>query len=48
MTDHGDGLHVAPARGTARLVEDDGLLVATGSTEIDDADVAALLDAGRR
>ena len=45
---HGAGLQVVPAGRTARLVEEDGLLVATGDTEIDDADVFGLIDAGGR
>ncbi len=45
---YGAGLQVVPAGRTARLVEEDGLLVATGDTEIDDADVFGLIDAVRR
>lgn len=44
----GAGLQVVPAGRTARLVEEDGLLVATGDTEIDDADVFGLIDTGGR
>jgi hypothetical protein len=39
---------VLPARRTARLVEEGGVLVASGETEIDDEDVFRLIDAGRR
>lgn len=46
--DHGTGLQVTPAGRTAQLIEEDGLLVATGGTEIDDDDVFSLIDAGRR
>lgn len=45
---YGAGLQVVPAGRTARLVEKDGVLVATGETTIDDRDVFALIDAGRR
>lgn len=45
---YGAALHVMPAGRTARLVEEDGVLVATGQTTIDDDDVFVLLDAGRR
>jgi AbrB family looped-hinge helix DNA binding protein len=45
---YGEGLAVVPAGRTARLVEQDGVLVATGETHIDDETVFGLLDAGRR
>jgi AbrB family looped-hinge helix DNA binding protein len=45
---YGAGLQVVPAGRTARLVEENGVLVATGETTIDDQDVFALIDAGRR
>lgn len=45
---YGAGLQVVPTGRTARLVEHDGVLVATGDTAIDDDDVFALIDAGRR
>jgi len=45
---YGAGLQLVPAGRTARLVEESGALVATGSTAIDDDVVFALLDAGRR
>ncbi len=45
---YGVGLQMVPAGRTARLVERDGVLVATGETTIDDDDVFALIDAGRR
>jgi AbrB family looped-hinge helix DNA binding protein len=45
---YGGGLAVVPAGRTARLVHEDGALVATGDTVIDDATVFGLLDAGRR
>jgi AbrB family looped-hinge helix DNA binding protein len=45
---YGAGLHLVPAGRTARLVEESGLLVATGDTAIDDDVVFGLIDAGRR
>ena len=45
---YGSGLQLVPTGRTARLVEEDGALVATGETAIDDEVVFGLLDAGRR
>ena len=45
---YGAGLQLIPTGRTARLVDESGVLVATGDTEIDDDDVLALIDAGRR
>lgn len=45
---YGAGLTVIPGGRTARLVEKDGVLVATGETRIDDEVVFGLIDAGRR
>lgn len=45
---YGAGLQLVPAGRTARLVEDSGVLVATGERTIDDDDLLALIDAGRR
>ncbi|HEX3947420.1 MAG TPA: AbrB/MazE/SpoVT family DNA-binding domain-containing protein [Acidimicrobiales bacterium] len=45
---YGAGLQLVPAGRVARLVEESGLLVATGETTIDDDTVFGLLDAGRR
>lgn len=45
---YGPGLALVPAGRTARLVEEAGVLVATGKTRIDDDDVFGLIDAGRR
>lgn len=42
------GLQLVPAGRTARLVEEGGVLVATGEATIDDQDVSALIDSGRR
>ncbi len=45
---YGSGLQVVPAGSTARLVEKDGVLVATSTTVIDDDAMFSLIDAGRR
>lgn len=45
---YGTGLQVIPAGRVARLVEEDGVLVATGDTTINDEDVFGLIDSGRR
>lgn len=45
---YGDGIHLVPKHDTARLVEIDGVLVADSDVEIDDADVASVIDALRR
>ena len=45
---YGAGLQLVPAGRTARLVEESGVVVVTGDTKIDDDDVFALIDAGRR
>ena len=47
ITPYGAGLQIVPAGRTARLVEEDGVLVAAGDTPIDDDVVFALIDAGR-
>lgn len=45
---YGDGLQLVRAGRTARLVDEEGDLVVTGETVIDDDDVFDLIDAGRR
>ena len=45
---YGGGLQLLPTGRTARLVDESGLLVATGDTTIDDDTVFGLIDAGRR
>jgi AbrB family looped-hinge helix DNA binding protein len=45
---YGNGLQLIPDGRTARIVEEDGVPVATGKTVINDEDVFGLLDAGRR
>ena len=48
ISQYGAGLQITPGGRTARLVERDGVLVATGETEITDEIMFALIDAGRR
>lgn len=48
LSRYGAGLNLVPSGRTARLVERNGALVATGDTIIDDDTVFALLDSGRR
>ena len=45
---YGSGLQLVPTGRTARLIEEDGALVATGETPIDDDTVFGLIDSGRR
>jgi AbrB family looped-hinge helix DNA binding protein len=45
---YGSGLQLVPTGRTARLVQEDGVLVATGEMTIDDDAVFGLIDAGRR
>ncbi len=45
---YGSGLHLIPAGRTARLEEEDGVLVANGETRIDDEVVFRLIDSGRK
>ncbi len=45
---YGSGLQLIPISRTARLVEESGVLVATGDTPIDDEVVFGLIDADRR
>jgi AbrB family looped-hinge helix DNA binding protein len=45
---YGAGLQIEPAGRTARVVDEAGVLVATGETTIDDDTVFGLIDAGRR
>lgn len=48
LSRYGGGLQLLPAGRTARLVEEDGLLVATGETRLDDDIMFGLIDSGRR
>lgn len=45
---YGAGIQLVPGGRTAKLVREDGRLVATGEGTISDEDVFALIDAGRR
>lgn len=45
---YGAGLQLVPAGRIAQVVEEAGVLVATGETVIDDETVFGLIDAGRR
>ena len=45
---YGSGLQVTPSGRTARVTEEDGVLVAQGDTQVDDDVVFGLLDDGRR
>jgi AbrB family looped-hinge helix DNA binding protein len=45
---YGAGLQLLPTGRTARLVDESGVLVATGETRIDDEVVFGLIDSGRR
>jgi AbrB family looped-hinge helix DNA binding protein len=48
ISPYGAGAQIVPAGRTARLVDEDGVLVAAGETQVDDATVFALIDAGRK
>jgi AbrB family looped-hinge helix DNA binding protein len=48
VSQYGSGLQIVPDGRTARLVEEDGFLVATGDTVIDDETVLNLIDSARR
>lgn len=47
ISPYGAGVQVVPAGRTARLVEENGVLVAAGETPVDDEIIFALIDAGR-
>ena len=47
ISPYGVGAQIVPAGRTARLVEEDGVLVAVGETPVDDDVLFALIDAGR-
>ena len=48
ISQYGAGLQLVPDGRTARLVLEDGLLVADSDTPIDDDTLFGLIDAGRR
>jgi AbrB family looped-hinge helix DNA binding protein len=48
ISPYGAGVQVVPAGRTARLVEEDGVLVSAGETPVDDDILFVLIDAGRK
>jgi AbrB family looped-hinge helix DNA binding protein len=48
ISPYGGGVQIVPAGRTARLIEEDGVLVAAGETPVDDDVLFALIDAGRK
>ncbi|EIV91044.1 looped-hinge helix DNA binding domain, AbrB family [Frankia sp. QA3] len=48
ISPYGAGVQVVPAGRTARLVEENGVLVSAGDTPVDDDVLFGLIDAGRR
>lgn len=48
ISPYGAGVQVLPAGRTARLVEEDGVLVSSGDTPVDDEVLFGLIDAGRK
>ena len=48
VSSYGSGLTIVPRGRTARLVEEDGRLVADSDRTVTDAEIFALIDAGRR
>ena len=48
ISPYGAGAQIVPAGRTARLVEENGALVAAGETPVDDDMIFALVDAGRK
>ncbi len=48
ISPYGAGLQLVPTGRTARLIDEAGVLVASGSTTVDDDVVFGLIDAGRR
>jgi AbrB family looped-hinge helix DNA binding protein len=48
ISPYGAGAQILPTGRTARLVEEDGVLVAEGDSPVDDDVVFALIDAGRK
>ncbi|MGI5129016.1 AbrB/MazE/SpoVT family DNA-binding domain-containing protein [Pseudonocardia sp. CA-107938] len=45
---YGDGAHLSPGGRTARIVEEDGLLVAVSDTVVTDEMMFRIIDDGRR
>jgi len=48
ISPYGAGVQVIPAGRTARLTEENGVLVSVGETPVDDDILFSLIDAGRK
>jgi len=48
ISPYGAGVQIVPAGRTARLVEEDGVLVSAGDTPVNDDILFGLIDAGRK
>ena len=48
ISPYGAGVQLVPSGRTARLIEEDGVLVSAGETPVDDDMLFALIDAGRK
>ena len=48
VSPYGAGVQVIPAGRTARLIEENGVLVSVGETPVDDDILFSLIDAGRK
>ena len=48
ISPYGAGAQIVPAGRTARLIEENGVLVAAGETPVDDDILFALINAGRK
>ncbi len=48
LTRYGSGIQIVVAGRTATLATESGVLVATGTTELDDDELFGLIDAARR
>jgi AbrB family looped-hinge helix DNA binding protein len=48
ISPYGAGVQVVPAGRTARLIDEDGVLVSAGETPVDDDILFSLIDVGRR
>ena len=48
ISPYGAGVQLVSAGRTARLIEEDGVLVSAGETPVDDDMLFALIDAGRK
>jgi AbrB family looped-hinge helix DNA binding protein len=48
ISQYGEGIRITPGTRTARIVQERGMPVATGTTEITDEILFGLIDRGRR